>query len=418
MNKVDYGMEYSLNPINLHNYDSSHFDGKHYNNEPGTPYNFYSYEGKSTDFLNFFFNTDCTTKLPSRNPKNDFLAFNSNNNSNQSHDIQKNNEDSLQEGGSIYDDDINICPNVVAHCWNIGHATILIQLNNFFIITDPIFESYASPAPGFIIRSTPAACSISELPPIDIILISHNHYDHMNKPSIQKIKEKNPKAVILCPLNLGQRYLNKWKIKNYIEFDWRQYIDFHKSNSNFRPMNSNISNMVPNLVSDKDTLRITCMPARHASARNGFDWDEVLWCSWLLNFNDNLISIYFPGDTAVGPHFSEIYEQNNNKCPLDLLLCPIGPQLPSEMMRNVHLDGVEGKQMSEDIHAKTVVPIHHGVFPLGFKPEKTDLEIAVDAWNQGNSQNDLICWKIGGRVDYDTRLRKFVASDDEQIMNS
>lgn len=403
-------MQYSSSPSNLENYSSSHYDGKLFNNESGYPYNYFVYNGGKFDSLNFFFNADCNFPLPSRNPKNDFLSFKSKNYTNNSENNQNKVNSSAEEGYNNNSDDNNNNTKIVARCWNIGHATVLIQLNNFFIITDPIFESYASPAPGFIMRSTPAACSISELPPIDIILISHNHYDHMNKPSIQKIKERNPKAVILCPLKVGSSYLKKWKITNYIEFDWRQYIDFRKPTSN-------LFSASPNTNSDptNDILRITCMPARHATARTGFDWDQTLWCSWLLNFNDDKISIYFPGDTAVGPHFAQIYLYNNQYRPLDLLLCPIGPQLPAEMMRNVHLDGVEGKKMSEDIHANVVVPIHHGVFPLGFRPEKTDLEIAVEAWNQ-DKKNDLICWKIGGRVDYDNEQKKFVVTDDDQIM--
>lgn len=377
-------MEFSKTPSNLENYSSDHYDGKLFNNESGYPYNYFEYKGGKFDSLNFFFNADCNHRLPSRNPKNDFLS-NKTRNTNKSTDEDK-------------ADDNDSDNKIVARCWNIGHATVLIQLNDFYIITDPIFESYASPAPGFIMRSTPAACSISELPPIDIILISHNHYDHLNKPSLRKIKEKNPNSIILCPLQLGQHHLKKWKINDFIEFDWRQYIDFGKKITN----------------SKTDILRITSMPSRHHSARSGFDWDEVLWCSWLLNINDK-ISIYFPGDTAVGPQFSEIYTENNKLKPLDLLICPIGPQLPAEMMRNVHLDAVEGKKMSEDIHAKVVVPIHHGVFPLGFRPEKTDLQIAVEAWKK-DKQNDLICWKIGGRIDYDNELKKFVVTDDDQIM--
>lgn len=400
-------MKYSSKPSNLSNYDSDHFDGKLFFNENGLPYNYFVYQGGRFDYFNFFFNTDSDAPLPSRNPKKDFLSSIINKNSNKTKNSKKKEDNSENEGVSDSDNDDNDTQ-IVARCWNIGHATVLIQLNNFFIITDPIFESYASPAPGFIIRSTPAACSIKELPPIDIILISHNHYDHMNKPSIQKIKERNPKAVVLCPLKLGERYLEKWKIKDYIEFDWRQFIDFRKPNSNLASTNAENA---------FDILKITCMPARHASARSGFDWDEVLWCSWLLNFNDK-ISIYFPGDTAVGPHFSQIFFENNKSLPLDLLICPIGPQLPEKMMRNVHLDGVEGKKMSEDIHANVVVPIHHGVFPLGFKPQKTDLQIAVEAWNQGEKKNDLICWKIGGRVDYSNELKKFIVTDNDQIMTS
>ena len=245
--------------------------------------------------------------------------------------------------------------------WWIGHATLLIQFGDKFALTDPIFSSYASPVPFIITRKTPPACNISELPPISYVFISHDHWDHLNHSSLIEIQQRNPSVLFFAPL-VTSDLISSW-VGNCISFDWRQTLIL-------------------------DNLKITCFPARHACNRYGIDFKERLWCSFLFEFNN--ISIYFPGDTGIGPHFLEIKEYLNK--PLDLALMPIGPQEPSNIMRAVHLNPLDAIDMSLIMNSKAFLPIHWGCFGLGMKPEINDIDLLRQNWISG----DLFILKVGG----------------------
>jgi L-ascorbate metabolism protein UlaG (beta-lactamase superfamily) len=109
-----------------------------------------------------------------------------------------------------------------------------------------------------------------------------------------------------------------------------------------------------------------------------YGWDRLsrLWCSWLITASD--ISIYFPGDTAVGPHFAEVRELAGK--PIDLALMPIGPTEPARMMRTVHLNAQDTFDMSEILQARKVYPIHWGAFSLGEKPAVDDIVALRNVW--------------------------------------
>lgn len=231
----------------------------------------------------------------------------------------------------------------------IGHSTCLIKIENLFIITDPVFANNAfPPIPFFLKRVTPPPCKIEELPKISIILLSHDHYDHMDMDSLKKIKEKNPNVLVFAPLRFNE-LLTPLGF-NLIEFDWRQSLEMND-------------------------IRFVCLPARHGSARGIFDQTRRLWCSWLL-IKDG-IKIYFPGDSAIGPHFKEI---NNTFGDIDLAMMPIGPQEPSDTMKAVHMDPKDAYEMSLDLGAKKVFPIHYGTFPLGLEPKIDDITLLKNCW--------------------------------------
>jgi L-ascorbate metabolism protein UlaG (beta-lactamase superfamily) len=128
-----------------------------------------------------------------------------------------------------------------------------------------------------------------------------------------------------------------------VPFDWRQYLTYRG-------------------------IKFSCFPARHACCRFGVDFCERLWCSWLIE-RDN-ISVYFPGDTAIGPHFREVREAVGR--PIDLAMMPIGPKEPTDMMRVVHLNPEDALDMSGVLEAQSVFPIHYGSFGFGAKPEGED----------------------------------------------
>lgn len=344
-----------INPTitKLPNYSNSHHlaDG-HYQNEDGEPK--IASEALQTSgffksfqkFAKFFASkSDITEPIPVRKISESTGEFN-------------------------HDNDNPENPSIKA--WWIGHATVLIEINSNYIIIDPQLSDYASPVRGFIKRVTPPALTVEELPPISIILYSHDHYDHLSYETLVQLKEKFPKVSIFAPVGIDAM-INKWDKKfNAFGFDWRTTTAISLPNS-------------------EDQINITCFPARHYTRRSVSDTNQRLWCSWLIQYKD--CSIYHPGDSAIGPHFSEI--RNFVGKPIDIAFMPIGPQNPPEVMRPVHMNPEDVKNMSDILEAKSVVPIHYGCFALGQQVDTPDLVVLKRLWEGDN----LYPIKVGGRIE-------------------
>lgn len=348
--------------IKLPNYsDVHHTKDGHFTNEPGDPLITSSQEPKPSfsgmkTFFNFAMsNVDVTSPMPIRKIEKDSRDF------------------------QISDDrGIKI--------WWLGHLTVLIRITNKYVITDPILTLYASPiSSNMFKRVTPSPISIEDLPKIDYILYSHDHYDHLSYETLTQLKKLNPDVKILAPLGVD-KLVNGWD-KNFrvIPFDWRVKSTF-------------------------DEITFTCFPARHFSKRTITDFGKKLWCSWLIQFSD--VSIYFAGDSAVGPHFREV--RNHVGKPIDLALMPIGPQNPSYMMRPVHMNPMDVKSMSDELEAKVVVPIHYGTFALGCSVETPDLLLLRKLWN-GDNLMPLI---TGGctELNLDSNDEKFSVCDESEML--
>ena len=255
--------------------------------------------------------------------------------------------------------------------WWFSHATNLIQIGDKFMITDPIFESYASPVPGFIVRSTPAPTNISELPKISYVLISHCHWDHLCKASVKRIAKLNPDCKFFVPLKVGTSFLKHWGIKNIVEFDWMTRIVC-------------------------DDIEFTCLPCHHGTSRWGVDSNSSLWCSWMIKSPEGVL-IYYSGDTAIGPHF-KIVNELFGRGP-DLFIVGIGPQEPKTMMRAVHLDGPQAIEMAKILDCVRMTPMHYGTFPLGVRPDISDLQLLLNAYSDEQKEK-LIVLDVGGRIDW------------------
>ena len=253
--------------------------------------------------------------------------------------------------------------------WWFGHATNLIQINDKFIITDPVFDNNASPVPFTVRRVVQPPRQIREIPKIDFVLISHNHWDHLCKNSLKEIYQRNPNCHFFVPLRLAPM-LTDWGLKNVTEFDWRTKVEI-------------------------DGIEFTCFPSHHGSSRWGKDAGTTLWCSWMIKHENCLI--YYSADTAIGPHFNEIY-QFYGRGP-DLFLVGIGPQEPAKTMRSVHLDGKEAIEMAHILHTVKTSPMHYATFPLGTRPAVSDLQFLLNHCNDEDRQN-LIVLDIGGRIDW------------------
>ena len=146
--------------------------------------------------------------------------------------------------------------------WWIGHATCLFQFGQTFVITDPIYSNYAAPVPVMFKRTTPAAIPIDELPPISYVILSHDHYDHLDRKAMLKLGKRFPNMTVLAGLGLAEM-MQEWGL-HAIPFDWRQTLTLND-------------------------ITFTCMPARHYTNRRGYDACWRLWCSFLISYQDVII---------------------------------------------------------------------------------------------------------------------------------
>jgi len=222
----------------------------------------------------------------------------------------------------------------------IGHATILLQMGGLNVLTDPVFSQRAFPVQWTGPRRVmDAALPLDALPPLDVVLLSHNHYDHLDKPAVKWLARAHPNATWIVPLALGA-YVRGWGVKEIVELDWWQQVEVRG-------------------------LRVTGTPARHFSARRLGDRNKTLWCGYALEIAG--ARAYFAGDTAYHPEFRDI----GARCgPFDFVMIPIGAYDPRWFMHVVHADPEEAVQAYVDITASDaearalMLAIHWGTFRL------------------------------------------------------
>lgn len=215
-------------------------------------------------------------------------------------------------------------------CW-FGHSSVLLHLNRLNILFDPVFSKYASPVqiagPKRFIGKTMDA---NQLPEIDVCLISHCHYDHLDKQTIKGIKDKTKRFIV--PMGL-KRMLVTFGVQSerIVELDWYESAEY-------------------------ETLKVHCCPTQHGSNRTGFDGNESLWCSWFIQSDRN---IYFTGDGGYSNTFKEIRERFGN---VDLCFVECGQY--NVRWHGYHMFPEEGVQACLDLNAKLSVPVHNGAYNL------------------------------------------------------
>ena len=219
-------------------------------------------------------------------------------------------------------------------CW-LSHASFLIQLGGKRIVIDPVFGDIP-----FYKRKIPPPYSIEELGTLDYLLLSHVHYDHFDKRSIQSLIAGSPKAIV--PLKMSKQ------VKKISNID-SQELDWYESY-------------------DDGTIQITLVPAKHWGRRGLFDRNRVLWGGYVLTYQGK--SIYFAGDTASGEHFEEIGKRFN----IYYALLPIGAYRPEFIMKYNHLNPEEAFEAFKQLQAKTMIPMHYGTFKLTDEPLDEPLE--------------------------------------------
>lgn len=215
----------------------------------------------------------------------------------------------------------------------VNHATVLVQMDGVNLLTDPIWSERASPV-SFAgpRRVRPPGIRFEDLPPIDVVLISHNHYDHLDVPTLRRLfDEHRPRFVV----GLGHDLLlEREGIAGAMALDWWESVEI-------------------------DGLKVTGVPAQHFSNRGLCDRDATLWGGYVVEGKAGVV--YFAGDTGMGPHFEEVRERFG---PLRLALLPIGAFLPRWFMKGVHISPEEAVKAHRILEAGTSVAIHFGTFPL------------------------------------------------------
>lgn len=223
----------------------------------------------------------------------------------------------------------------VTHVVWFGHSTFLLIIDGKKILLDPMLSEKPSPISllGTSRFSNELPISSEKLPFIDIVVLSHDHYDHLDYESILKLKNKV--GQFITPLGLAN-HLVKWGVdKNrIIELNWWENIEY-------------------------ENIKLTCTPARHFSGRSIFDRQTSLWCSWAIEGKNE--KLFFSGDGGYDAHFKEIGEKLG---PFDIALMECGQY--NTNWKHMHMMPEETAQASIDLKSKLVLPIHWGGFSLAF----------------------------------------------------
>ena len=216
----------------------------------------------------------------------------------------------------------------------VGHATFLLQVAGLNVLTDPVFSRRVSPfsfaGPE---RLAPLGLTLAELPPIDLVLISHNHYDHLDAAAVKALVRDHAQITFVVPLGVKQWFTARG-ITRVVELDWWQSAQV-------------------------GTAKVTVLPAQHFSGRGPFDRNATLWCSLLLEVEGR--KIFFGGDTGYSKDFADIGAAHPD---IDLALLPIGAYEPNWFMRSVHVNPEEAVKIFQDLGARHAAAMHWGTFRL------------------------------------------------------
>ena len=214
-----------------------------------------------------------------------------------------------------------------------GHSTFLLNVSGTIILIDPVFAATAAPVSFTAKRFQPPVLSLQQLPKVDVLLISHDHYDHLEMETVKYFKDSDTEFV--APLGVGL-HLQRWGIEpsRITERDW---WESYTTNG----------------------IEFTAAPAQHFSGRDGINNNETLWASWSIVSTD--ARLFFSGDSGYDTHFSEIGERLG---PFDIAFLENGQY--NEAWSAVHMMPEQTLQAFKDLKAAHLLPIHWGMFELAF----------------------------------------------------
>ncbi len=249
----------------------------------------------------------------------------------------------------------------------IGHATVLVQLGGLTILTDPHFGERASPV-SFAgpKRRVALPVSLNELPRIDLVLISHNHYDHLDVGTVAKLKaQPGGEPLFLAPLGVDL-WLKSEGINNVMAFDWWD---------------------------EKEVLGVKAsfVPAQHWSSRSPFDRNATLWGGWVINHQG--YKFYFAGDSGYSKDFADIGAKFQG---FDLSLIPVGAYEPRWFMKEQHVNPAEAVQIHQDVKSRFSIGVHWGSFELTDEPlDQPLIDLPVALRNARVSPQEFVLFKHG-----------------------
>ncbi len=220
----------------------------------------------------------------------------------------------------------------------LGHAAVLLKLGGKTILVDPYLTDYASPIVGVgPKRYTPPGMSISDLPPIDIVVVTHDHFDHLDLRTLAVLPNKAAIQVVV-PLKVG-KFFSQLGYTQIQELDWHQLWEWQG-------------------------ISIRALPSYHFSKRNLFTRNTTLWVNYAITWQDK--KIYFCGNSAYGSVFLDL---GRDYGPFDYAFLSVGAYEPLEIMMTAHVTPELAVRIAEDLRAKTLVPIHWGTVVLSEEPE-------------------------------------------------
>jgi L-ascorbate metabolism protein UlaG (beta-lactamase superfamily) len=241
----------------------------------------------------------------------------------------------------------------------IGHATFVVRTGGLTILTDPV---WSNKIPGVRTRLTPPGVPLSGVGHVDAVVVSHNHYDHLDWPTIKQIPRNTP---MFIPAMLGY-WFRRRGFTNVVELDWWESVRLGEVTFEF-------------------------VPAHHWSRRTLTDGCKSLWGGWVLSSADT--KVYFAGDTGYGHRFGEIAAHHPD---IDLALLPVGAYEPNWFMKPVHLNPAEAVRACEDLGARRMATMHWGTFVLSAEPLLDPVRKAAEAWTAaGRPREDLWDLAIG-----------------------
>jgi N-acyl-phosphatidylethanolamine-hydrolysing phospholipase D len=250
----------------------------------------------------------------------------------------------------------------------IGHATFLVRMDGVTFLTDPMFSNWAGPvAPFGSRRAVAAGASLEELPLVDFVLLTHDHYDHADRPSVKWLAKRGVRFVV--PRGLGDWVRGAGGTA--VELDWWQSVEI-------------------------GGVRIHCVPAQHFSGRSLSDGDKRLWAGWVVSGSTR--RFYHAGDSGYSADFKTIGERLG---PIDVAAVPIGAYHPSELMHFVHTTPEEALRVGQDARAQHVVAMHFGTFDLADEPlDEPPQRFRVEAARLGLGPDRAWIMKIGETRDW------------------
>ncbi|ATZ23486.1 MBL fold metallo-hydrolase [Streptomyces lavendulae] len=252
-------------------------------------------------------------------------------------------------------------PGAVCVTWA-GHASWVLRTGGLTVLTDPVWSRRILGTPA---RMTPVGVRWEELPPVDAVVISHNHYDHLDAPTLKRLPRD---TALFVPAGLA-RWCRRRGFTRVTELDWWESAEL-------------------------GGVRFDFVPAHHWSRRSLLDTCRTLWGGWVLTDTAAGRKVYFAGDTGYGHWFAEIGRRHPG---IDLALLPIGAYAPRWWLRDVHTDPEEAVRACLDLGARRMAPMHWATFVLSAEPVMEPLHRARAAWARaGLPRQDLWDLPIGG----------------------